>query len=649
MKSEVVDNTDGDIKSRKRRNGCESVEKTLAKWNKLNNQNDFGKEGEEGIRKIPAKGSTKGCMPGKGGPENLGCKFRGVRQRTWGKWVAEIREPFIKKSVPNRGTRLWLGTFSTAFEAALAYDKAARAMYGSLARLNFPEHSVESMCSNVSSDASKTSTTEFMPSSDSSKVKMNHSSPVEKLSCSEVGFKDSKEKQESSEVHVSNVSREEIKVKSEYSEDWEVEKLKEKSNCSKDYVTEGSKKVLEGNLRGPTDADVKCELRTDCKPSNEVKVKMSRKKVKRELTGGLKSGGFNDRHNHLHSQPIDVDINSKTDYMRTEVFEVAKPIMREDNGDFAESLKHSGCNGFNDSFSNNEPIDVACNPRIDCKFSTDAKTETQVMREEKNGEFVQVLNSSGFNGFNSSYDLLHNEPADVECSLRTDCKPSNDVEFGTMVMKDEPKGESVEIWNSSDYNGLYNRYDVSAKEPIDVNCNQRNDCEPFNVYEVEMPMVMEKMKEELVEIMDFHGCNNNFNAYDDPYNEPADMDCNPKFYYKPSNNAVEVEKPVKESSMDSSCYSLYNQSIEKATDESRQARNYDIDEFDQFASTGYHPPSERPSYLSYQLQNPDTYLPENLKHGQELDLRVDYNLDVLRPDYDFGLLEEQEFLDLWFH
>ncbi|XP_051183143.1 dehydration-responsive element-binding protein 2E [Lolium perenne] len=73
----------------------------------------------------------KGPTRGKGGPQNAACEYRGVRQRTWGKWVAEIREP-------NKRARVWLGSFATAEEAALAYDEAARKLYGPDAFLNLP-------------------------------------------------------------------------------------------------------------------------------------------------------------------------------------------------------------------------------------------------------------------------------------------------------------------------------------------------------------------------------------------------------------------------------------------------------------------------------------------------------------------------------
>ncbi|GLT73776.1 hypothetical protein SLA2020_456110 [Shorea laevis] len=166
--------------SEKRRIGGESVQDILEKWRQFNGNNKADSVGEDGftrVGKVPGKGSKKGCMRGKGGPENSSYKYRGVRQRLWGKWVAEIREPIIHRGrQPTKGNRLWLGTFSDPIEAAHAYDEAAKAIYGPYARLNFPN------CANKDSASAANKTSSMDLTSTSESVGLGDKKPE----CSEV-------------------------------------------------------------------------------------------------------------------------------------------------------------------------------------------------------------------------------------------------------------------------------------------------------------------------------------------------------------------------------------------------------------------------------------------------------------------------------
>ncbi|KAF2306461.1 hypothetical protein GH714_018303 [Hevea brasiliensis] len=308
-------------------------------------------------------------MQGKGGPENQTCSYRGVRQRIWGKWVAEIREPAGKTSFLNAapGHRHWLGTFATAIEAARAYDYAAKAMYGSNAILNFPGYSLE-----TESRATLNGCDDF---------------PVEKSKthCLGVdGFKERNEKLGSCGIFVVDESNEKL---------------------DKSQVAESDSIELK---------DEECISRTDCRSFKDVKAKpmMPVKEMKAEFAQVMEYPGhysINHKFDFLQSKSKNVKAELSTDHEFSNEIDVLTPTIEEIEEELGRSIESNQYDGFN---SMHMPLN---------------DVEKLMMRKVMEREFPGM--ESGYcNRFEVRHDNMSNDFIDMNCYTGIDLKLSKHMD-----------------------------------------------------------------------------------------------------------------------------------------------------------------------------------------------------------------------------
>ncbi|WRX25078.1 AP2/ERF domain - like 10 [Theobroma cacao] len=446
-------------KPRRRRNGRESVEDTIEKWKKYNNdQLQLGEEvGLKKVGKVPAKGSKKGCMQGKGGPENSRCKYRGVRQRIWGKWVAEIRQPINGVRVGNKGNnRLWLGTFSNAIEAALAYDKAAKAMYGPYARLNFPDHSEESAVHN-SNNESASSTNETC-STESTSISNSFA-----------------EKAKESSVHYSSpVEEPELHVVEE-SKVCLVDKPMEKRDCSQVYINEEAGCIAEDTATETRGTEY--NSRNDCKPYKEqgVEVETLKEAMDHELTELMRL--HNDTNDYLHNELKDEGCQLSINFLDSDDYNLQTPFKKkemESEVELSQNMLSSAYSGFNfrPNYMDNEEQDAGISI-IDLEPSNDVKVEMPVTRENWKCELAGSTESIDYNIFSGKDDNLQTELTGGNLSLGFCYKPSSEMKAEAPVLMEEVEVEPGGFTDFNSYKGFGKTYDHMPYEPTDMICERQ--------------------------------------------------------------------------------------------------------------------------------------------------------------------------------
>ncbi|KAG4184345.1 hypothetical protein ERO13_A09G167700v2 [Gossypium hirsutum] len=422
IKRSSCDTEDGFIASNKkprtRMSGRESVEDTIEKWKKYNNNNQLGLGEEDGLKKVsklPAKGSKKGCMQGKGGPENSRCKYRGVRQRIWGKWVAEIRQPINRNRLASKGNnRLWLGTFSNAIDAALAYDEAATAMYGSYARLNFPDHHSKEPVDNSTTEIGSIESTSTSTLDDK---RANYETPaVEPVEESKVLL----------EINSTG--------KHDYSQVCTEEEAEDTATDARASESTGCKELRIHNSNGINELkDEECQLRNSCMDSDYYNTQTTL-----ERRGTESESDFNFRYNYLDNEDQDAGIAIfELDPFKD--VKVETPVTRENwEGELAGSIE-SGKGYSEDDNLKTELTDSD----IYRKPISEMKAEGSISRDEVDVEPGGFNDFYNYNCFDDVYDLKRYVPPDSSCQQQLNTPTSVGGGFNWSANK----LESVHSWS----------------------------------------------------------------------------------------------------------------------------------------------------------------------------------------------------------